>query len=86
MYLSIGNNYMVRKADIIGIFDMDNATWSRRTRQSLSMAEQSGMVVNAALEEIPNAFVLCQEEGGQKIYLSALTAKTLHRRAEEAMI
>ena len=86
MYLSIGNSYMVRKADILGIFDMDNATWSRWTRQTLTLAEQSGQVIDAAPGDIPNAFVLCREDGAQKIYLSALTAATLRRRVEEPMI
>lgn len=85
MFLHIGNNYMVRKADILGIFDMDNATWSKWTRQALSLAEQSGTLINAALDEIPNSFLLCQEQNQQKIYLSMLTAATLARRAEESV-
>lgn len=85
MFLHIGNNYMVRKTDILGIFDMDNATWSKWTRQALSMAEQSGGVINAALDEIPNAFLLCQEQNRQKIYLSMLTSATLLKRAEESV-
>lgn len=85
MFLHIGNNYMVRKSEILGIFDMDNATWSKWTRQALSMAERSGGVINAALDEIPNTFLLCQEQNQQKIYLSMLTAATLLKRAEESV-
>lgn len=84
MFLHIGNNYMVQKAGILGIFDLDNATWSKWTRQALTMAEQSGEVVNAALEDIPNSFVLCAQAGRQVIYLSAVTAPTLQKRAEES--
>ena len=85
MYLHIGNHFMVRKSDILGIFDMDNATWSRWTRDALNRAETAGEVVNGALEEIPNAFLLCQEKGKQKIYLSMLTSQTLMKRAEESV-
>lgn len=83
MYLHIGNNFMVRKNTILGIFDMDNATWSRWTRDMLSQAEQAEELINAALDDIPNAFILCQENGRQKIYLSMLTAATLRNRASE---
>lgn len=76
---------MVRKTDILGIFDMDNATWSRWTRHALETAEQNGTLVNAAPDDIPNAFLLCQDRDEQRIYLSALTAATLTRRAEETI-
>ena len=84
MYLNIGNQISVRKSAIVGIFDLDNATWSRWTRDLLSRAERAGQVVNGAEEDIPNAFVLCEENGKQTVYLSTLTAPTLQRRAEES--
>ena len=86
MYLHLGQAVVVNQWDIVAIFDMDNATWSRWTRQTLTLAEQSGQVIDAAPGDIPNAFVLCREDGAQKIYLSALTAATLRRRVEEPMI
>lgn len=83
MYLHIGNHYYVRKQDILGIFDMDNATYSHRTRETLNRAEREEMLVNASEDEIPNSFLLCADESGMKIYLSMVTAQTLLRRAEE---
>lgn len=74
---------MIRKDTILGIFDMDNATWSRWTRDLLHQAEQADEIVNAASDEIPNAFVLCEEQGRQRVYLSMLTAATLRNRALE---
>ena len=85
MYLNIGNGYLVPTSAVIGIFDMDNATCSRRTRQTLEAAEQSGDLINAAEDELPNAFVLCWEQNRQKIYLSMLTAATLRKRAGETV-
>ena len=32
MYLSIGNDMAVRDSSIVGIFDLDNTSTSRRTR------------------------------------------------------
>ena len=35
MYLHLGQNVMVRDGDILGIFDLDNTSWSFRTRRFL---------------------------------------------------
>ena len=35
MYLNIGNDMAVRERSIIGIFDLDNTSTSKRTRQFL---------------------------------------------------
>ena len=86
MYLHIGNHYYVRKKDILGIFDMDNATYSHRTRETLNRAEKQGKVINAAEFEIPNSFLLCREGAETKIYLSMVTAHTLMKRAQEHII
>lgn len=83
MYLHIGNHFYLRKQDILGVFDMDNATYSLRTRETLNRAEKEGRVVNAALDELPNSFLLVQRGERAEIYLSMLTAQTLLKRSEE---
>ena len=35
MYLNIGNDMAVRGSTVVGIFDMDNTTTSKRTREFL---------------------------------------------------
>ena len=45
MYLSIGNDFAVRDKSIIGIFDLDNTSFSKRTQAFLDKAEQNGQVV-----------------------------------------
>ena len=42
MYVSIGGGFAVRDEDIVAVFDMDNATYSRITRDALSAAEKRG--------------------------------------------
>ena len=39
MYVNVGQNIMVPYADLVGIFDLDNTTWSHRTRAFLDRAE-----------------------------------------------
>ena len=82
MYLHIGNNKNIRKKNIIGIFDIDNSTISRTTRQYLSQAERRGEV-SAACEELPRAFVLYQENKSKKICFSQLSSTALLGRCEE---
>ena len=59
MYLSIGNDMAVREKSIIGIFDMDNTSTSKRTREFLSKSEKEGNVVPC--DDLPKAFVLTAE-------------------------
>ena len=78
MYLNIGNDMAVREKSIIGIFDMDNTSTSRRTREFLSKAEEEGQVVPC--DDLPKSFVLTAEYGLDRIYLTSLTASTLEKR------
>ena len=86
MYLHIGQGYVLRHSEILGIFDMDNATYSHRTRETLNRAEKEGKVINAAEFEIPNSFLLCKEDNDTKIYLSMVTAQTLLRRVQDHIL
>lgn len=82
MYLHLGQSVVTSCQEIIGIFDLDNASWSYRTRSFLERAEREGRVVNAATD-IPRSFVLCQRRNGEiVIYLSQLSSATLRSRAE----
>lgn len=78
MYLNIGNDMAVRDRSIIGIFDMDNTSTSRRTREFLSRAEKEGEVVPC--DDLPKAFVLTAEYGMNRVYLTALSSGTLEKR------
>ena len=78
MYLNIGNDMAVRDSSIIGIFDMDNTTTSRRTREFLGKAEKEGEVVPC--DDLPKSFVLTAEYGMNRVYLTALSAGTLEKR------
>ena len=78
MYLNIGNDMAVREKSVIGIFDLDNTNTSRRTREFLERAEQEGLVVPC--DDLPKSFVLTQEYGMLRVYLTSLSAATLEKR------
>jgi len=78
MYLNIGGDFAVREKSIIGIFDLDNTSISRRTQQFLSMAEKEGQVVPC--DDLPKSFVLTAEYGMNRLYLTSLSTSTLEKR------
>ncbi len=78
MYLPIGGDFAVRQRNVLGIFDLDNTSTSKRTRQFLEKAEKEGLVVPC--DDLPKSFVLTSEYGMTRIYLTALSAATLEKR------
>ena len=78
MYLNIGSDMAVRDKSIIGIFDMDNTSTSKRTREFLSNSEKEGQVVPC--DDLPKSFVLPAEYGMNRIYLTSLNTATLEKR------
>ena len=83
MYLHLGHNVVVPFREVLGVFDLDNASFSHRTRAFLERAEKEGRVVNISAD-LPRSFVLCGEgrQGPPLIYLSPLSPAALLRRAE----
>lgn len=82
MYLHIGQETVVPIREIIGIFDMDNTTISKTTRQFLNEAQRAGRVVTVG-DDLPKSFVVCQKEKEPPtVYLSQLSCTTLLKRAE----
>ena len=80
MYLHLGQNVIVPEKAVIGIFDMDNTTGARATRNFLSQAEKAGNVVSIS-DELPKSFVVCHEKKKTQIYLSQLSSQTLLKRS-----
>ena len=78
MYLNIGNDMAVRDRSIIGIFDLDNTSTSRRTREFLEKSEKEGEVVPC--DDLPKSFILTAEYGMNRVYLTSLSSATLEKR------
>ena len=83
MYLEIGNDLLIESRAVLGVFDLDNTSWSKRTRAFLKAAQENGELIDAA-EELPKSFVLTQEFGAQRVYLTKYNAAVLTRRFETA--
>ncbi len=81
MYLHLGQNVVVPQKIIIGIFELDNCSYSHITRKFLEKAEKEGRVYDVS-GELPRSFVLCEENGKHTVYLSQLSSATLLKRSE----
>lgn len=81
MYIHLGQETVVKKKDIIGIFDLDNTTVSAKTREFLAKAEKKGQVINVSTE-LPKSFVICAEKKKQKVYITQISSKVLLKRSE----
>lgn len=82
MFLHLGQSTVVRRDDIIGIFDMDTSTVSKITRTFLSEKEKQKKTVTVSYE-LPRSFTLCAAENGENetVYISQLSTQTLEKRS-----
>lgn len=79
-YLHIGQNVMLPEKRIIGIFDLDITSQSKRTQTFLKKAEEEGVVVSVT-EDIPKSFLVCDHPyHRQLVYISQLNTQTLQKR------
>lgn len=84
-YIHLGKGSVINTGGIIGVFDLDITSQSHITRAYLAAAEKDGQVINAA-EDIPKSFVVTEENGRRRVYLSQLASATLLKRAESGKL
>ena len=83
MFIHLGQDITVLRKDIIGIFDLDTSTNTKRTRDYLSQAELNGDVVTIT-NELPKTFIVCRcptRKSGKIVYLSQISSATLLKRS-----
>ena len=73
MYLHLGANKVVRKSDIVAIFDMDTSTVSVYTRKYLSNAQKEKKLFTLGYD-LPKSFVVMKDN---TVYLSPFNTSTL---------
>lgn len=79
MYLHLGADEVVKKSEIIGIFDIENTSVSKDTRDFLSKISKNSEVVYVN-QEMPKSFVVCKENGKNKVFISPISVATLKKR------
>ena len=84
-YLYLGQNVVVPKRSVVAVFDLDNSSTSRITREFLAAAEKAGEVSDVS-GELPKSFVLTEAGGKRTCYLSQLNSSTLLKRWDSPLL
>ena len=85
MFLHLGQSVVIPYREILGIFDLDNASWAYKTREFLERAEREGRAVWLG-EDLPRSFVLAGgRDGPPTVYISQLSSSALLSRAERGI-
>lgn len=81
LYLHLEQDSVILKKNIIGIFDMDKTTVSKKTREYLNQAELEGRVRYVSYD-LPKSFILCHEGESIVVYISRLSSETVRGRID----
>ena len=82
MFLHIGRGKLIKKSSVIGIFDLEITSQSKRTMSFLSTKEKANNVINVC-DDIPRSFVVTREDNKERVYISQISPQTLKQRCEE---
>lgn len=82
MYVSVGQDTVIRSRDIVTVCDIDRTSVSSITRDFLKRAQEENRVLVAA-GDIPVSFILCVDG---TVILSPLNTLTIKRRMTEKFI
>ncbi len=80
MYLELGQETVITDKNILGIFDLDNTTVSKATREYINTASKNGECITVDFEELPKSFVVTTENNQRKIYISPFNTSTIFKR------
>ena len=67
MFLHLGENTVITTNEIIGIFDMDNTTVSKITRDYLSSMQKNKRIVDVSFD-LPKSFILCKNKASSQFW------------------
>lgn len=80
MFLHLGNDVLVNTNEILGIFDIENTSIGKNTREFLKNATEQNEIVTVSYE-MPKSFVVCINKANeQKVYISQISCSTLKKR------
>ncbi|MBR5308831.1 MAG: DUF370 domain-containing protein [Clostridia bacterium] len=82
MYLNLGAQTLVKKRDVIGIFDLDTAPADSQMMEFLrdNEIEKNVTVVG---DGIPKAFVVVNDGRMTRVYITTISAASLRGRSED---
>lgn len=75
MYVNIGGDKMIFTKKIVGVFDLENTTTSKITKEFLKRCEREGRSENS-VTDIPHSFVVTDN----KTYIAQSSSQTIYKR------
>jgi len=81
VFLHIGRGKLISKSSIIGVFDLEITSQSKRTKTFLSKNEKANHVINVC-DDIPRSFIVTREDNKERVYISQISPQTLQKRCE----
>ncbi len=85
MYLHLGQDFVIRDKDIIGIFDIEKTSTEKITRDYLNKKSSNRDIIYVSFE-MPKSFVVAEENGREKIHITNISTATLKKRANKLEI
>lgn len=82
MYLQLGQDTVIKTQDIIGIFDLDNTTVQKSTRDYLTVAQKKDEVISVSYD-LPKTFVVTVKKNKRRVYITHLATSTLFKRKQK---
>lgn len=79
MYIHLGSDTVVRSEEIIGIFDIENTSVGRITKEYLSSAGKRKSAVYVSYD-MPKSFIVTECGGEEKVFISPISPATLYKR------
>ncbi len=86
MYINIGTEVLIKDKDILGIFDLDNTTVSKSTREYINKAEKNGECLTISFEDLPKSFIVTTKSDKKEIFISPLNTSTIFKRIKMSNI
>lgn len=81
MYVHLGKNCVIRVKDTVGIFDIENTSVSKITREFLNKYGKESKVFYVD-DDLPKSFIIVKSNNENMIYISSLAPSTLKKRME----
>lgn len=78
MYVYLGSDVVVERAEIVGIFDIERVTTDRYMKEYLKAVQKKGMVYYVSLD-MPKCFVVCRDI----VYVTNVSGDTIRKRFKE---
>lgn len=83
MYIYLGSDSVVRSEDIIGVFDIENTSVGKITREYLSAAGKRKSDVYVSFD-MPKSFILTEKDGRERVFISPISPATIIKRTKKS--